>query len=155
MKIEEVNVTRYGSDSDFGIATGDIFLTSNFDSIFLTAEDVHAMSDWIINSGASLHVFPHKEWFTSYVATIDYVRLGNEQVCDILGVGDVQLKFLNGSSLWLKNVRHVPAIRKSLISIGKLDDAGYVTIFGNSAWKISKGSMTVAHDSKSRTLYTV
>ena len=51
------------------------------------------MSDWILDSGASLNVSLHKEWFTSYVATNDYVRLGNEQTCVILGVGDVQLKF--------------------------------------------------------------
>ncbi|MCO5568804.1 hypothetical protein L7F22_022504 [Adiantum nelumboides] len=89
MKIKEVNVIGSGSDSDSGIATGDIFLRSNFDSIFLITEDGHAMSDWIIDLGASLHVSPHKEWFTSYVATKDYVRLGNEQVYDILGVGDV------------------------------------------------------------------
>ena len=119
----------------------------------MTAEDGYAISDWIIDSGASLHVSPHKEWFTSYVATKDHVRLGNEQMCDILGVGDVQLKFQNGSSFMLKNVRHVPAITKSLISTGLLDEAGYVTVFGNNAWQISKGAMTVAHGIKTGNLY--
>ena len=60
---------------------------------FLTAKEGYGLSDWIIDSGASLHVSPHKEWFTSYVDTKDLVRLGNEQTCEILGVGDVQLKF--------------------------------------------------------------
>lgn len=69
------------------------------------------MSDWILDSGASLHVWPHKEWFTSYVTIKDYVRLGNDQVCDILGVGDVQLRFQNGASMVLTDVRHVPAIK--------------------------------------------
>ena len=53
----------------------------------------------------------------------------------------------------LKNVRHVPSITKILIITGILDDVGYVTIFGNNAWKTSKGSMTIAHGVKSRTLY--
>ncbi|MCO5608165.1 hypothetical protein L7F22_062371 [Adiantum nelumboides] len=118
---------------------------SNFDFVFLTAKDRHAMSDWIIDSGASLHVSPHKERFTSYVATKDYVKLGNEQVCDILGVGDVQLKFQNGSYLWLKNAIHVPAIQKSLISIGKLDDAGYVTVFGKSASPVRLTHLSLSH----------
>ena len=73
--------------------SNDIFLISAMDSILLIVEDGYAMSDQILDLGASLHVSPQKEWFTSYVATNDYVRLGNEQTCDILGVGDVQLKF--------------------------------------------------------------
>ena len=55
----------------------------------------------------------------------------------------------------LKNVRHVPAITKSLISTGLLDDVGYVTTFGQNMWKISKGSMTVAHGLKSGGLYMI
>ncbi|MCO5549225.1 hypothetical protein L7F22_002691 [Adiantum nelumboides] len=80
------------------------------------SRDGHALSDWIIDSGTSLHVSPHREWFTSYVSTKDNVWIGNEQTCQILGVGDDQLKFQNGSSFMLKNVRHVSAITKSLIS---------------------------------------
>ena len=87
------------------------------------------------------------------MATKDHARLGNEQTCKILGVGDMQLKFQNVTSFMLKNVKHVTLITKSLISTGILDDAGYVTVFGNNAWKISKGSMTIAHGVKSQTLY--
>lgn len=55
----------------------------------------------------------------------------------------------------LKNVRHVPVITKILISTCIMDDARYVTIFGNNAWKISKGSMTMAHGVKSGNLYVL
>ena len=92
VKIEEINVTGI-VDSVVDKGSSDIFLVSAMDSIFLTAEDGYAMCDWILDSGASLHVSSHKEWFMSYVATNNYVRLGNEQTCDILGMGDVQLKF--------------------------------------------------------------
>ena len=70
----------------------EIYFTSSMDFAFLTAKDGYALSDWIINSRASLHVSPHREWFTSYVATKDFVKLANEYSCKILGVGDVQLK---------------------------------------------------------------
>ena len=53
----------------------------------------------------------------------------------------------------LKNVQRVPTITKSLISTGVLDEAGYVTVFGNNTWKISKGSLTIAHGVKSGNLY--
>ena len=65
----------------------------------------------------------------------------------------MQIKFQNGSSFTLKNVRYVPKLTKSLISIGKLDDAGFHCIFGESSWKITKGSLVVACGAKSRTLY--
>lgn len=80
VKAEEINVTKpVADDNDAkGKSCGDIFFTSNLDSVFLTTEDGYAMSDWIIDSGASLHVSLHREWFTSYVATKDYVRLDNE-----------------------------------------------------------------------------
>ena len=68
VKIEEINVTGI-VDSVVDKGSSDIFLVSAMDSIFLTTEDGYAMSDWILDSGASLHVSPHKEWFTSYVAT--------------------------------------------------------------------------------------
>ena len=87
VKIEEINVTGI-ADSVVDKGSSDILLVSAMNSIFLTAEDGYAMSDWILDSGASLHVSPHKEWFTSYVATNDHVTLGNEQTCDILGMGE-------------------------------------------------------------------
>ena len=53
----------------------------------------------------------------------------------------------------LKNVRHVPQLTKSLISTVQLDDAGYTCVYGDNSWKISKGSLVVARDTKSMTLY--
>ena len=91
VKIEEVNVT-HNKDSDGDKTSSDIFYT-NFDPMFLTTKDGYAMSDWILDFGASLHVSPDREWFTTYVATKDFVRLGNDQTCPILGIGDDQLKF--------------------------------------------------------------
>ena len=55
----------------------------------------------------------------------------------------------------LKNVRHVPSITKSLISTRVLDDAGYVTMFGNNTWKILKGYMIVAHGVKFGSIYMI
>ena len=53
----------------------------------------------------------------------------------------------------MKNVRHVPKLTKSLISVGHLDDAGFTSVFGDSSSKITKGSLVVAHGSRSGTLY--
>ena len=84
----------------------------------VTTDDL-VMHDWILDSGASFHVTPHKEWFTTYDASRkSRVCLSNDYACEIIGVGDVQLKFQHGSTFTLKNVRHVPKLTKSLISAG-------------------------------------
>ena len=61
--------------------------------------------------------------------------------------------FANGSTFVLKNVRHVPKLTKSLISMGQLDDVGYHVIFGFQSSKIQKDSMLLARGAKSGTLY--
>ena len=41
----------------------------------------------------------------------------------------------------LKDVRHVPKMCFSFISVGKLDDEGYHSHLGESKWKLTKGSL--------------
>jgi hypothetical protein len=53
----------------------------------------------------------------------------------------------------LKEVRHVPYLRKNLISIGKLESEGCVSIFTDKAWKVTKGSLVIAKGEKVGTLY--
>ena len=50
-------------------------------------------------------------------------------------------------------MRYVPKLNKSLISIGQLDDTGHNIVFGDSSWKVTKGSLVVARGSKFETLY--
>ena len=65
----------------------------------------------------------------------------------------MHLSFAGGMTFVLQNVRHVPQLKKSLISTRTLDDVGYHTTFGDSKWKICKGARIVAKGSRSDTLY--
>ncbi|PKI41361.1 hypothetical protein CRG98_038247 [Punica granatum] len=53
----------------------------------------------------------------------------------------------------LRGVRHIPGLKRNLISVGQLDDEGYDLSFGSSSWKIIKGAMVVARGKKEDTLY--
>ena len=53
----------------------------------------------------------------------------------------------------LKDVRHVPEMRFSLISVGKLDDEVYHSHLGEGKWKFTKGSLVLARGKKNNTLY--
>ena len=48
---------------------------------------------------------------------------------------------------------HAPDVRLHLISVGVLDDEGYVSTNGDGKWKLIKGSLVVARANKHRGLY--
>ena len=108
---------------------------------------------WVLDSGASFHATSQKELFEKYVPN-DHGKLylGDNQPCNIVGKGVVKIK-LSGSTWELKDVRHIPDLKKNLISVGQLASEGYTTIFHGDDWKISKGAMTVVRGKKSGTLY--
>ena len=55
----------------------------------------------------------------------------------------------NGSMLKLKNVMHVPKLKRNLISVGQLADIGMKTTFDDDVCKI----VVVAQDKKEGTFY--
>ncbi|CAJ2642124.1 unnamed protein product [Trifolium pratense] len=103
-------------------STTDVYIIcDDDDSINLVSHD----STWIIDSGASYHVTPRRDFFSSYT------------------IGDFGT-----------NVRHVPDIRLNLISVKALDIEGYHTYFGGGGiCKITKGSLVVANEQSPTSLY--
>jgi hypothetical protein len=55
--------------------------------------------------------------------------MGNESHARVLGVGTVILKFTLGKTVLLKNVHHVPSIKKNLVSGSLLCRDGYKLMF--------------------------
>jgi len=52
----------------------------------------------------------------------------------------------------LKEVRHVPDMKKKLISKGQLGGEGYVTTFIDKTYKITKGALIIEKGEKVGTL---
>ena len=116
----------------------------------------NAECSWVVDSGASFHLTPKRECFSSYIAgDYGYVRMGNDGECKIVGIGNVCLLTSTGCRLMLKDVRHVPDVRLNLISAGRLDDEGYSGGFRNGTWKFCQGSLIVARAQKQNTLYVM
>ncbi|KAK8524988.1 hypothetical protein V6N12_029838 [Hibiscus sabdariffa] len=109
---------------------------------------------WVIDTGASTHVTSRKDFFTSYTpGDFGVLKMGNDGLVTVTGMGDVSLVSNNGTKLILKNVRHAPDIRLNLISAGKLDDEGFCNTFSDGQWKLTKGSLVVARGKKNSNLY--
>ncbi|VFQ81805.1 unnamed protein product [Cuscuta campestris] len=83
------------------------------------------------------------------------VRLGNDEILDVTGMGDIDLKTSVGATWTLKNVRVIPSLKRMLISVGQLDDSGLDVKFGGGQWKVVKGNLVVARGKKRGSLYMV
>ncbi|PHT48255.1 hypothetical protein CQW23_12463 [Capsicum baccatum] len=76
------------------------------------------------------------------------LSMGNETISKVDGIGIICLETSTGSKLVLKNVKHAPNVRLHLISVGVLNDEGYVSTNGGEKWKLIKGSLVVARGDK-------
>ncbi|RVW61459.1 Retrovirus-related Pol polyprotein from transposon TNT 1-94 [Vitis vinifera] len=61
---------------------------------------------------------------------------------DVVGLGDVRISLPNGSVWLLEKVRHIPDLKRNLISVGQLDDEGHAILFVGGTWKVTKGART-------------
>ena len=64
--------------------------------------------------------------------------MGNRSHVCVLGVGTVILKFTSGKTVLLKNVQHVPSIKKNLVSGSQLCRDGYKIVFESNKYVLSK-----------------
>jgi hypothetical protein len=64
--------------------------------------------------------------------------MGNSSHTRVFGVGTVILKFTSVKAVLLKNVQHVPSIKKNLISGSFLCRDGYKLVFESNKCILSK-----------------
>ena len=65
------------------------------------------------------------------------------------------MRMFDGVMRTLSNVKHVPKLRKSLISLGALDNLGYDFSTNNNIMKINKGGLVAMKGKKVKNLYTL
>ena len=99
---------------------------------------------WYLDSAASYHYTPHQEWISDFMAKdLGKVYLANDRLLHCRGAGRMNIKTASNVTLELIGVRYVPGLKRNLILVGQLDDAGYAVLFKDGAWKITKGAMVI------------
>jgi len=58
------------------------------------------------------------------------------------------VNLFNGSTLNLKDVRHVPKLKRNWIFVGRLVDVGVKNTFDGNLGKITKGAMIMSYGKK-------
>ncbi|CAM8961498.1 unnamed protein product [Rhodiola kirilowii] len=73
-------------------------VNSEEDLALLANEQPHYKDVWVLDSGASYHICPCREWFSTY-EQIDggNISIANSDVCKAVGIGSIRIRTYDGS----------------------------------------------------------
>ncbi|KAK3006364.1 hypothetical protein RJ639_016617 [Escallonia herrerae] len=109
-------------------------------SVIISSSD----GGWILDTGCSYHTWPNRDWFATYRSfNGGKVLMGNDVTCKVVGISSIQIRMHDGIMRTLTDVKHVPELRKNLISLGTLDSnsCSYRAVGG--VMRIMKGVLVV------------
>ncbi|GKV43027.1 hypothetical protein SLEP1_g50368 [Rubroshorea leprosula] len=118
----------------------------------LAASTNSSGEEWILDSGCSFHVCPRHDWFETYKPATGTVVLGDDTALPIVGIGNIRIKTYDGMVRTFE-VRHVPGLKKNLISMSELDSKGCRYSYEGGILKVSKGALVILKGKKVGGLY--
>ena len=115
----------------------------NLGNVFMISSLTRAIAarGWFVDTGATVHVCGQRHHFRTYrpAASGTGVVCADGHRAEVLGVGNVCLKFKDGCWVTLRDVLHVPAITKGLVAADKFDRVGFKMEIWNGKIEITKG----------------
>ncbi|VFQ70407.1 unnamed protein product [Cuscuta campestris] len=125
------------------------------EEVTLSSCEESNMDSWVMDSGASYHATHSGEALQNLVIRdFGKVRLADDRALEVTGMSDMVLKTAVG--FWtLKDVRVVPALKKSLISVRQFDEQRHEVKFRDGQQKVVKGNLVMACERKKGSLYMV
>ena len=88
-------------------------------------------SVWYLDSGTSFHMTRDKEIFSD-LEEKDlqmHIEMGDDGQYSATMIGTITFQRQSGKPLQLKDVIHVPSLKKNLVSVAMLEDRGYDVVF--------------------------
>src|SRR6266404_979810 len=110
-------------------------------------------SCWMMDSGATHHISPHRSDFKDFTPSKGTVRIGDSSTISQEGVGTVVFKSPQGYSLTLSNVLYVPAVKTCFMSTRALAQKGAEITFSERAFQITVNRCCVAKGYLDNNLY--
>ncbi|XP_076917942.1 uncharacterized protein LOC143578165 [Bidens hawaiensis] len=104
-----------------------------------------APKGWYVDIGATRHVCGDKQLFKNFkeAAGDQKLYMGNKATADIMGEGDVVLKWTSGKELTLTKVLYIPEIRKNLVSGWMLNKHEFRLVIESDKFILSKNGIFV------------
>ena len=69
--------------------------------------------------------------------------MGNNTMCKVVGLGTIRFKMFDGMIRELRDVRHIPDLKRNLISLGTLDQIGCSIKVEYGVMKVIRGSIVI------------
>lgn len=108
------------------------------------ANFVDTPREWWVDTCSTSHICAEKEMFSSYTSVSDRkLFMGNSTTSEVVGIRKVVLKMTSGKEISLKNVVHVPDIRKNLVFGSLLSKAGFRLVFESDKFVLTKNGVFV------------
>ena len=97
---------------------------SEMEDDLLVVSDGHRQNTdvWTLDSAYSHHYTANRSWFATYTKTDEgSVTLGDDHPCRVTGIRSIQMWMFDGMVRTLTNMKHVPDLKKNLMSLGYLE----------------------------------
>ena len=96
-------------EQQFGsVAVAEDETKSDDDIALVVHGHTHSSNVRVLDTGASYHMTPRREWFSEYTEILDSkIKMANEFVCKIDVIGSIKLMTHDGRFCTLNKVRHV------------------------------------------------
>ena len=96
---------------------------------------------WYVDKGFSNHMCGSKSLFSSLNEDFNStVSFGDFSTVEIMGKGDIKIITKNGFVETISNVFYVPDLKSNLLSVGQLQEKGYIITIQNGACEINDPS---------------
>ena len=84
------------------------------------------VAEWVLDTGATRHIFANKELFEEFEEATDgdIVYMGNFATVGVCGKGKISLKLTSGKTLAFYNVLYVSSMRRNVVSGALLNKVG-------------------------------
>nr|GEW11025.1 retrovirus-related Pol polyprotein from transposon TNT 1-94 [Tanacetum cinerariifolium] len=140
-----------GRSSDRAIAKGD-----PDGDVYLAIDTEKSRDELIVDAGCTFYMIPHRSLFTTYESfNGGNVYMGNNSICPIIRLGNIQVKMYDGVVRTITGVRHVPDLKKNLISLSTLEANGCKYSGEGRVMKIFKGALVLMKAILSGGLYVL
>ena len=102
--------------------------------------------DWILDTGATRHITPHKQLLTDLrpAPHTVIVTFGNGSIGEATLIGDAYLQPSPGSLIKLTDVLYIPGAADNLLSVSQATKRGFSFSFNDTDCQISKDNQMIA-----------
>eukprot|EP00250_Pteridium_aquilinum_P035230 c892_g1_i1 orf=2-1174(-) len=115
----QLNTSTLG---EYGMETLQLFTASFLNSVESMLPSTDAADEWLLHTGATHHMTPHRHWLQDYKKLNEAVKvyLGDNHCLHARGIGNMPVTLPSGSTVLIKDIYHIPGLSRNLLSVTQL-----------------------------------